>query len=60
LHGGRPGADRGGHRGAEFGYALLSCLILNDPVKVALIRWQIPNAAARQPATASAAPKGGI
>ena len=45
---------------AIFGYALLSCLILNDTLKVALLRWRVPNAVARQPAIAPAAPKGGI
>ncbi len=45
---------------AIFGYALVSCLILNDALKVAMIRWRVPNAASRQPAIAPAAPKGGI
>ena len=45
---------------AIFGYALVSCLILNDALKVAMIRWRVPNAASRQPAIALAAPKGGI
>jgi plasma-membrane proton-efflux P-type ATPase len=29
---------------AIFGYALVSCLVLNDALKVAMIRWRIPNA----------------
>jgi plasma-membrane proton-efflux P-type ATPase len=28
-----------------FGYAMLSCLALNDAVKVALIKWRVPTAA---------------
>ena len=34
---------------AIFGYALVSCLGVNDSVKVAMIRWLVPNAVARQP-----------
>lgn len=45
---------------AIFGYALVSSLILNDTLKVALSRWRVANAASRQPVTAPAAPKGGI
>jgi hypothetical protein len=37
---------------AILGYALVSCLILNDALKVAMIRWRVPNAASRQLATA--------
>lgn len=29
---------------AIFGYALVSCLVLNDALKVAMIRWLVPNA----------------
>jgi hypothetical protein len=32
---------------ANLGYALVSCLILNDALKVAMIRWRVPNAASR-------------
>ena len=32
---------------AIFGYSLISCLILNDALKVALIRWRVPNAVSR-------------
>ena len=28
------------------GYAMVACLIVNDGVKVALIRWRVPSAAA--------------
>jgi H+-transporting ATPase len=31
---------------AVFGYAMVSCLVLNDPVKVAMIKWRVPNAVA--------------
>ena len=30
---------------AIFGYAMVSCLIVNDALKVALIRWRVPLAA---------------
>jgi magnesium-transporting ATPase (P-type) len=29
-----------------FAYAMVSCLVVNDAVKVAMIRWRVPNAAA--------------
>src|ERR1039458_6057850 len=29
-----------------FGYAMVSCLVLNDAVKVAMIKWRVPNAVA--------------
>ena len=29
-----------------FGYAMVSCLVVNDAVKVAMIKWRIPTAAA--------------
>jgi phosphoserine phosphatase len=28
---------------AVFGYAMVSCLVLNDAVKVAMIKWRVPN-----------------
>jgi H+-transporting ATPase len=31
---------------AIFGYAMVSCLVVNDAVKVAMIRWLVPSAAA--------------
>ena len=31
---------------AVFGYAMVSCLIVNDAVKVAMIRWRVPTAIA--------------
>ena len=30
-----------------FAYAMVSCLVINDTVKVAMIRWRIPNAVAK-------------
>jgi H+-transporting ATPase len=33
---------------AIFGYALVSCLAVNDAIKVALIKWWVPNAVARK------------
>jgi hypothetical protein len=35
---------------AIFGYAMVSCLLVNDAVKVAMIKWRVPNAVARKPA----------
>ena len=32
-----------------FGYAMVVCLVLNDAVKVALIKWRIPSAVANTP-----------
>ena len=34
---------------AIFTYAMLSCLVVNDALKVALIKWRVPDAVARQP-----------
>jgi plasma-membrane proton-efflux P-type ATPase len=34
---------------AIFAYALVSCLVVNDAVKVALIKWRVPNAVAKKP-----------
>jgi hypothetical protein len=31
---------------AIFGYAMVSCLLVNDAVKVALIKWRVPTAVA--------------
>jgi H+-transporting ATPase len=29
-----------------FGYAMIACLVVNDAIKVAMIRWRVPLAAA--------------
>jgi H+-transporting ATPase len=34
---------------AILAYAMVSCLVVNDAVKVALIKWRIPSAVARTP-----------
>jgi magnesium-transporting ATPase (P-type) len=34
---------------AIFAYAMVSCLVVNDAVKVAMIRWRVPNAVAKKP-----------
>jgi plasma-membrane proton-efflux P-type ATPase len=34
---------------AIFAYAMVSCLVVNDTVKVALIKWRIPTAVAKKP-----------
>jgi hypothetical protein len=31
---------------AIFGYAMVSCLVVNDTVKVAMIKWRVPLAVA--------------
>jgi H+-transporting ATPase len=36
---------------AIFAYAMVSCLVVNDAVKVAMIKWRVPNAVARKPET---------
>ncbi len=43
---------------AVFVYAMVSCLILNDAVKVAMIKWRVPNAVAGNSADAAAPSKG--
>jgi len=35
---------------AIFVYAMVSCLIVNDAVKVAMIKWRLPNAVTEKPA----------
>ena len=35
---------------AIFAYAMVSCLVLNDAVKVAMIKWRVLNAVAKKPA----------
>jgi H+-transporting ATPase len=34
---------------AIFGYAMVSCLLVNDAVKVAMIKWRVLNAVAKNP-----------
>jgi len=34
---------------AIFGYAMISCLVVNDAIKVAMIKWRIPTAIAVSP-----------
>jgi hypothetical protein len=34
---------------AIFAYAGVSCLVVNDAVKVAMIKWRVPNAVADEP-----------
>jgi hypothetical protein len=43
---------------AVFAYAMFACLVLNDAVKVAMIRWLVPNAVAGKPVAVPAASKG--
>jgi hypothetical protein len=43
---------------AVFAYAMVSCLVLNDAVKVAMIKWYVLDAVARRPVEASAPSKG--
>ena len=33
---------------AIFAYAMVSCLVVNDAVKVVMIRWRVPTAAAQK------------
>jgi len=34
---------------AIFVYAMVSCLVINDAVKVAMIKWRVPNSVSRLP-----------
>ena len=34
---------------AIFAYAMVSCLVVNDALKVAMIKWRVPNAVAKSP-----------
>ena len=43
---------------AVFVYAMVSCLVLNDAVKVAMIKWRVLNAVARKPVDVPAPAKG--
>lgn len=45
---------------AIFGYALISCLVLNDALKVVMIRWLVPNAVPSNPVIVRAVPKGSL
>jgi H+-transporting ATPase len=38
---------------AIFAYAMVSCLVVNDPVKVAMIKWRVVNAVAKRPVDAT-------
>ena len=38
---------------AIFIYAMVSCLVLNDAVKVAMIKWRVLNAVVRKPTDVS-------
>jgi hypothetical protein len=38
---------------AIFTYAMVSCLVVNDAVKVAMIKWRVLNAAAKKPVDAT-------
>ena len=42
---------------AIFGYAFISCLVLNDALKVAMIRWLVPSAVPSNPAIAQTVPR---
>ena len=42
---------------AIFAYALISCLVLNDALKVAMIRWCVPHAVSSKPVLAPEASK---
>jgi hypothetical protein len=33
---------------AIFAYVMVSCLVINDAVKVAMIKWRVPTAAAEK------------
>jgi hypothetical protein len=39
---------------AVFVYAMVSCLVLNDAVKVAMIKWRVSNVMATEPVTTTA------
>ena len=43
---------------AVFVYAMVSCLVLNDAVKVAMIKWRVPNVVAGKPVDVPAPAKG--
>jgi phosphoserine phosphatase len=34
---------------AIFAYAMVACLVVNDALKVAMIKWRVPNAVAKKP-----------
>jgi magnesium-transporting ATPase (P-type) len=39
---------------AIFAYAMVSCLVVNDVVKVAMIKWRVPNAVTNEPVDVTA------
>ena len=41
-----------------FVYAFVSCLLVNDAVKVAMIKWRVPNSVAKTPINVPALAKG--
>jgi hypothetical protein len=43
---------------AVFVYAMVSCLVLNDAVKVAMIKWRVLNVVGRKPVNLPVAAKG--
>jgi len=43
---------------AVFVYAMVSCLVLNDAMKVAMIKWRVFNAVARKPVDVPLTSKG--
>ncbi len=43
---------------AVFGYAMISCMVLNDAVKVAMIRWRVANMVSATPPPAPGVAKG--
>ena len=38
---------------AIFAYAMVSCLVINDAVKVAMIKWRVLNAVVKKPVDAT-------
>ena len=43
---------------ATFAYAIVACLILNDALKVGMIRWRVPSAVGGKPRGAPAPSRG--
>lgn len=41
-----------------FAYAMVSCLLLNDALKIAMLKWRVLNVMALKPAASPAPPKG--
>jgi H+-transporting ATPase len=42
-----------------FGYAMVACLVINDTLKVAMIKWLVPSAVARKQVAGISTPKQG-